>query len=175
MSEPNLYRTENYQNYINSFHSKPRVAKSISDVHKKIDDDNESINSVAESLNNYLDVKVCFWLMIRWRRSLTRDCSNVFFRSLTMLNRRLVALQNLRVRRRVKPNRCSGECSCSKNSLSIKFPDPAYLICHRVNSESHFNWSLISFLSIKFDKFSFDAQYSSLYPQLTSIASPWSK
>lgn len=60
-SEPNLYRTENYQNYINSFHKKPRVEKSISDVekNKKIDDDNDSINSVAESLNNYLDVKVC--------------------------------------------------------------------------------------------------------------------
>lgn len=58
-SEPNLYRTENYQNYINSFHKKSRVAKSISDVEKKkIDDDNDSINSVAESLNNYLDVKV---------------------------------------------------------------------------------------------------------------------
>jgi hypothetical protein len=59
-SEPNLYRTENYQNYINSFHSRPRVEKSISDVQKKIDDDddNDSINSVAESLNNYLDVKV---------------------------------------------------------------------------------------------------------------------
>lgn len=57
-SEPNLYRTENYQNYINSFHRKPRVEKSISDVQKKIDDDNDSINSVAESLNNYLDVKV---------------------------------------------------------------------------------------------------------------------
>lgn len=59
-SEPNLYRTENYQNYINSFHQRPRVEKSISDVPKqKIDDDNDSINSVAESLNNYLDVKVC--------------------------------------------------------------------------------------------------------------------
>lgn len=57
-SEPNLYRTENYQNYINSFHSRPRVEKSISDVPKKMDDDNDSINSVAESLNNYLDVKV---------------------------------------------------------------------------------------------------------------------
>lgn len=58
-SEPNLYRTENYQNYINSFHRGPRVAKSISEVEKKkIDDDNDSINSVAESLNNYLDVKV---------------------------------------------------------------------------------------------------------------------
>lgn len=57
-SEPNLYRTENYQNYINSFHRKPRVEKSISDVQQKIDDDNDSINSVAESLNNYLDVKV---------------------------------------------------------------------------------------------------------------------
>lgn len=58
-SEPNLYRTENYQNYINSFHRKARVEKSISDVQKKIDDDNDSLNSVAESLNNYLDVKVC--------------------------------------------------------------------------------------------------------------------
>ena len=59
-SEPNLYRTENYQNYINSYHQRPRVEKSISDVPKqKIDDDNDSINSVAESLNNYLDVKVC--------------------------------------------------------------------------------------------------------------------
>jgi hypothetical protein len=58
-SEPNLYRTENYQNYINSFHRKPRFEKSISDVPKKIDDgDSDSINSVAESLNNYLDVKV---------------------------------------------------------------------------------------------------------------------
>lgn len=57
-SETNLYRTENYQNYINSFHSKPRVEKSISDVQKKIDDDNDSLNSVAESLNNYLDIKV---------------------------------------------------------------------------------------------------------------------
>lgn len=56
--EPNLYRTENYQNYINSFHRKPRFEKSISDVPKKIDDDNDSINSEAESLNNYLDVKV---------------------------------------------------------------------------------------------------------------------
>lgn len=60
MSEANLYRTENYQNYINSFHRKPRVVeKSISDVTRKIDDDTESVNSVAESLNNYLDVKVC--------------------------------------------------------------------------------------------------------------------
>lgn len=63
MSESNLYRTENYQNYINSFHRKPRVEKSISEVRAKIDDDNESINSVAESLNNYLDVKVCLWLL----------------------------------------------------------------------------------------------------------------
>ena len=59
MSNGNLYRTENYQNYINSFHQKTRVEKSISDVQKKIDDDNDSLNSVAESLNNYLDVKVC--------------------------------------------------------------------------------------------------------------------
>lgn len=62
-SEANLYRTENYQNYINSFHRKSRVEKSISDFTKKIDDDNESINSVAESLNNYLDVKVCIYLL----------------------------------------------------------------------------------------------------------------
>lgn len=55
---PNLYRTENYQNYINSFHKKTRLEKSISDVQKKMDDDNDSINSESESLNNYLDVKV---------------------------------------------------------------------------------------------------------------------
>lgn len=61
MSEPNLYRTENYQNYINSFHSKPKLAKSYSDVKsepKTNDGDSSSLNSVAESLNNYLDVKV---------------------------------------------------------------------------------------------------------------------
>ena len=62
-SESNLYRTENYQNYINSFHQKPKVAKSISEIEprdiKKSDDDADSINSVAESLNNYLDMKVC--------------------------------------------------------------------------------------------------------------------
>ena len=62
-SESNLYRTENYQNYINSFHQRPKVAKSISDVEsreiKKADGDADSINSVAESLNNYLDMKVC--------------------------------------------------------------------------------------------------------------------
>lgn len=60
-SEPNLYRTENYQNYINTFHKRPKVEKSISDVattSHKTDDDNDSLNSVAESLNNYLDVKV---------------------------------------------------------------------------------------------------------------------
>lgn len=59
MSSGNLYRTENYQNYINSYHQKTRLEKSISDVQKKIDDDSDSLNSVAESLNNYLDVKVC--------------------------------------------------------------------------------------------------------------------
>lgn len=62
-SETSLYRTENYQNYINSFHQRPQIAKSISDVQPKDvkdkDGDNDSINSVAESLNNYLDVKVC--------------------------------------------------------------------------------------------------------------------
>lgn len=64
-SEANLYRTENYQNYIKSFHRKAPVEKSISDVQKKIDDDdNDSINSVAESLNNYLDVKVGFHFAI---------------------------------------------------------------------------------------------------------------
>ncbi|KAL7019628.1 hypothetical protein ACKWTF_011184 [Chironomus riparius] len=61
-SESNLYRTENYQNYINSLYQKPKLAKSISDIEskeiKKADDDADSINSVAESLNNYLDVKV---------------------------------------------------------------------------------------------------------------------
>lgn len=58
-SEPNLYRTENYQNYINSFHSRPKFAKSISDVKPKPrDGDDESVNSVAESMHNYLDVKV---------------------------------------------------------------------------------------------------------------------
>lgn len=62
-SESNSYRTENYQNYINSFHQRPKVEKSISDVQKKDikrqdDGDDDSINSVAESLNNYLDVKV---------------------------------------------------------------------------------------------------------------------
>ncbi|KAG5674189.1 hypothetical protein PVAND_004171 [Polypedilum vanderplanki] len=59
-SEPNLYRTENYQNYINSYHKRPAVVKSISDVKKgkTNDGDADSINSVAESLNNYLDVKV---------------------------------------------------------------------------------------------------------------------
>lgn len=61
MSEPNLYRTENYQNYINSFHSKPKLAKSYIDAKsqpKADDGDSSSLNSVAESLNNYLDVKV---------------------------------------------------------------------------------------------------------------------
>lgn len=77
-SESNLYRTENYQNYINSFHRKPRVEKSISDVKGKIDDDNESINSVAESLNNYLDVKVCVCLV----SSQVEDCC--FFVSLVV-------------------------------------------------------------------------------------------
>lgn len=63
-SEPNLYRTENYQNYIDSFHQKSKVAKSISDVQRKPNDgDNDSINSIAESLNNYLDVKVCPFLI----------------------------------------------------------------------------------------------------------------
>lgn len=60
-SETNLYRTENYQNYVNSFHRQSNVAKSISDAANKtafIDDDVDSINSIAESLNNYLDVKV---------------------------------------------------------------------------------------------------------------------
>ena len=61
-SEPNLYRTENYQNYVNSFHQqKSNVAKSISNTNNSfasIDDDADSINSIAESLNNYLDVKV---------------------------------------------------------------------------------------------------------------------
>lgn len=61
-SEPNLYRTENYQNYVNSFHQKnSNVAKSISNANNSfsnIDDDADSINSIADSLNNYLDVKV---------------------------------------------------------------------------------------------------------------------
>jgi hypothetical protein len=59
-SDQNLYRTENYQNYINSHHQRPPVAKSISEQqkHKTNDGDADSINSVAESLNNYLDVKV---------------------------------------------------------------------------------------------------------------------
>lgn len=61
-SEPNLYRTENYQNYVNSLNQqKSTVVKSISDANNSfasIDDDAESINSIAESLNNYLDVKV---------------------------------------------------------------------------------------------------------------------
>lgn len=75
MSEPNLYRTENYQNYINSFHSKPKLAKSYSDVQsssKNGDGDNDSVNSVAESLNNYLDVKVrvALCLLTEMRRSL---------------------------------------------------------------------------------------------------------
>lgn len=61
MSSGNLYRTENYQNYINSFHQKSRLEKSISDVQKKVDDDN-STNSAAESLNNYFDIKVCKFL-----------------------------------------------------------------------------------------------------------------
>lgn len=60
--ESNLYRTQNYQNYIKNFHSKPVVAKSISDVPEQIDEDNESINSVADSLENYLDVKVCCFI-----------------------------------------------------------------------------------------------------------------
>lgn len=61
MSEENLYRTENYQNYIRSLHKHSKLEKSISDVQAKnldYDDDNDSLNSVAESLNNYLDVKV---------------------------------------------------------------------------------------------------------------------
>jgi hypothetical protein len=60
-SEQNLYRTQNYQNYVQSFHRHPKLEKSISDVQGKSNDDdgdNNSINSVAESLNNYLDVKV---------------------------------------------------------------------------------------------------------------------
>lgn len=60
-SELNLYRSENYQNYVNNY-QKENLAKSISEAKtngiRKIDDDEESINSVAESLNNYLDVKV---------------------------------------------------------------------------------------------------------------------
>jgi hypothetical protein len=56
-SDRNLYRTENYQNYINS-HQQRTLEKSISDVQKKSSDDTDSINSIAESLNNYLDVKV---------------------------------------------------------------------------------------------------------------------
>lgn len=60
-SEPNLYRAENYQNYVNSY-QKGNLVKSISDANdgsiKRIEDDTESINSIAESLNNYLDVKV---------------------------------------------------------------------------------------------------------------------
>lgn len=63
MSEQNLYRTENYQNYVKSLHrhENRKLEKSISDVQGKSNDcegDNDSLNSVAESLNNYLDVKV---------------------------------------------------------------------------------------------------------------------
>jgi hypothetical protein len=61
-SESSLYRSENYQNYIKSHHQqRPVIEKSISDVQKSRshDGDADSINSVAESLNNYLDVKVC--------------------------------------------------------------------------------------------------------------------
>ena len=73
-SEPNLYRTENYQNYINSLYKKKKVEKSISDVKAaKIDvcddDDSDSTNSIAESLNNYLDIKVCVfvpWAPFKW-------------------------------------------------------------------------------------------------------------
>lgn len=66
-SEVNL-RTENYQNYVNNY-QKENLAKSFSDANglRKIDDDEESINSVAESLNNYLDVKVRkFMLKFSW-------------------------------------------------------------------------------------------------------------
>lgn len=60
-SESNFFHKENYQNYINNHYQKPTVKKSISDVQnaKPKDGDSDSINSIAESLNNYLDVKVC--------------------------------------------------------------------------------------------------------------------
>lgn len=62
-SGSNPYRSKNYQDYVDGAKPKPKIEKSISDIEKKkIDDkvggDNDSINSCAESLNNYLDVKV---------------------------------------------------------------------------------------------------------------------
>lgn len=119
-SETNLYRTENYQNYINSFHRKSQVEKSISDVKKKIDDDNESINSVAESLNNYLDVKVCVARLIddlTHGKSFHVTSLNVIFRSSMMPNQWRVASRSLRAKRRKKPNRCSGENVKIKQAL----------------------------------------------------------
>lgn len=64
----NLYRSKNYQDYVNHGNSKTKLEKSISDVeNQKNDGDNESINSCAESLNNYLDVKVdVISSSIRW-------------------------------------------------------------------------------------------------------------
>lgn len=65
-SGSNLYRSQNYQSYVDQTRPKTKIEKSISDVEEKtkIDGknvvngcDNESINS-CESLNNYLDVKV---------------------------------------------------------------------------------------------------------------------
>lgn len=59
-SEPNLYRSETYQNYINSFHkSQQNMDKSVSDIPKACkmeDEDNDSLSSVADSLDNYLEI-----------------------------------------------------------------------------------------------------------------------
>lgn len=116
-TEPNIYRTENYQNYINSLYKKTRVEKSISDVQKKIDDDNDSLNSVAESLNNYLDVKVgvarnLIDYLIAVNFEVTHYCC---FRSLMITSQWCAASQspkakrNRRLLKRRKMNRCSGE------------------------------------------------------------------
>lgn len=122
MSEPNLYRTENYQNYINSFHSKPRLAKSYSDVKSqpKIDDgDSNSVNSV-ESLNNYLDVKVrdALCLLTEKCRSFLRliRSINLPSRSSTTMDRWHAASMNTKVKRNrsqsPKLNRYLGENGC---------------------------------------------------------------
>lgn len=63
MSTASNYRSKNYQDYVDDIRSKMKVEKSISDIEKKkidsnVNGDNDSINSCAESLNNYLDVKV---------------------------------------------------------------------------------------------------------------------
>ena len=57
------WRNENYQNNLRQGLRRPKVQQSISTVVQPVhndeeSDDNESTNSISESLNNYLDMKV---------------------------------------------------------------------------------------------------------------------